>query len=81
MGRRVLFPFRFYGALRRLKHRASLPKIEDGAQKILCGTGHCFLGSTGCQPVLFGSPAEKPVVQFKFNFAKIVVGKLPTTAG
>jgi hypothetical protein len=29
-----------------------------------------FLGSTGCQPVLFGSLPKR-----------IVVGKLPTTAG
>jgi hypothetical protein len=66
MGRRALFPFRFYGALRRLKHLGILREIDDCAPKIFLTQVSPFWGAQ---------------VAIQIRFTKNVVGKLPTTAG
>ena len=44
MRRRALFSFRFYGALRRLKHLGILPEIDGRAQKIFVAQASCLCG-------------------------------------
>jgi hypothetical protein len=70
MGRRALFLFRFYGALRRLKHRATLPKIDDGAQKFFVAQVSLFWGAQAAS-LFFSAACRKPWLQFNLASGKM----------
>ena len=65
---RALLSFEFCGPLGRLKHRSILAKIGNSAQSFLWRFR--VLGSTGCQPVLFGSLPKSSLVKFNFALRK-----------